>query len=98
MLDCENIDLNELKSDMIIKISFIQHERFMHLIVLVLFSLLLFISLIAFFISGNFGMLSASILMLILLIPYIIHYYFLENSVHKLYYLYDEVIIKKKNK
>ena len=57
----------------------------------ILFALLLFMCLIAFFVSGNLGMLAAAVLMLALLIPYIAHYYFLENGVQKLYKIYDDV-------
>lgn len=82
-------DLAELRSEMLVKIGFMQHERLVHLLVTILFALLMFMSLIAFFISENIGMLAAAALMLALLIPYISHYYFLENGVQKLYSLYD---------
>lgn len=84
-------DFAALKAEMLVKIGFMQHERLVHLLVTILFALLMFMSLIAFFISENIGMLAAAVLMLALLIPYIAHYYFLENGVQKLYSLYDEV-------
>ena len=83
-------DLAELRSEMLVKIGFMQHERLVHLLVTILFALLMFMSLIAFFVSENPGMLAAAALMLALLIPYISHYYFLENGVQKLYALYDK--------
>lgn len=83
-------DLAELRSEMLVKIEFMQHERLVHLLVTILFALLMFMSLIAFFVSENVGMLAAAALMLALLIPYISHYYFLENGVQKLYALYDK--------
>ncbi len=83
-------DLAELRSEMLVKIGFMQHERLVHLLVTILFALLMFMSLIAFFVSDNPGMLAAAALMLALLIPYISHYYFLENGVQKLYALYDK--------
>lgn len=84
-------DFAALKAEMLVKIGFMQHERLVHLLVTMLFALLMFMSLIAFFVSGNIGMLAAAVLMLALLIPYIAHYYFLENGVQKLYSLYDRV-------
>lgn len=82
-------DLAKLRSEMLVKIGFMQHERLVHLLVTILFALLMFMSLIAFFVSGNIGMLAAAALMLALLVPYISHYYFLENGVQRLYTLYD---------
>lgn len=90
-LENENTDFKKLKAELLIKIGFMQHERLIHFLVTILFALLMFMSLIAFFISMNMGMLAAAVLMLILLIPYIAHYYFLENGVQRLYKIYDEV-------
>ncbi len=90
-LESKDTDFCSLKSEMPLKIAFMQHERLIHLIVTVLFALLMFMSLIAFFVSENIGMLAAAALMLALLIPYIAHYYFLENGVQRLYRLYDRV-------
>ena len=90
-LENNSADLAELRSEMLVKIGFMQHERLIHFLVTILFALLMFMSLIAYFISQINGMLAAAALMLILLVPYIAHYYFLENGVQKLYKLYDEV-------
>ncbi len=90
-LDNSDTDFAVLKAEMLVKIGFMQHERLVHLLVTILFALLMFMSLIAFFVSENVGMLAAAVLMLALLIPYVAHYYFLENGVQKLYFLYDKV-------
>ncbi|MDE5859754.1 MAG: hypothetical protein K2H23_05150 [Oscillospiraceae bacterium] len=90
-LENENTDFVKLKSELLVKIGFMQHERLIHFLVTILFALLMFMSLIAFFISQNTGMLASAVLMLILLVPYIAHYYFLENGVQRLYKIYDEV-------
>lgn len=89
-LENSGTDLEQLRSEMLVKIGFMQHERLVHLLVTILFALLMFMSLIAFFVSESIGMLAAAALMLALLIPYISHYYFLENGVQKLYALYDK--------
>ncbi|MBD5146407.1 MAG: hypothetical protein HDT21_10950 [Ruminococcus sp.] len=96
-LEQDGTDTDALASEMLIKIGFMQHERLIHFLVTILFALLMFMSLIAFFVSENIGMLAAAALMLALLIPYIAHYYFLENGVQKLYALYDKAREKCKN-
>lgn len=89
-LEDESSDFEKLKRELLVKIQFMQHERLIHFLVTMLFAVLMFISLAAFLSSGNFGMLAAAALMLILLAPYIAHYYFLENGVQKLYGIYDK--------
>jgi hypothetical protein len=74
------------KNDMRTRISFYQHERFIHLLVMALIALLTLMSFIATAWHTEFLPLAA--LFLVLLVPYIFHYYFLENSVQKLYKLY----------
>lgn len=93
-LDDESTDFAVLKKEMLTKISFMQHERLIHFLVTMLFALLMFICLIGFFVSDNIGILAAAVLMLVLLVPYIAHYYFLENGVQKLYALYDKACEK----
>lgn len=93
-LENSETDLSALKRELLVKIGFMQHERLIHLLVTILFAILLFLCLIAFFVSGNMGMLAAAVLMLALLVPYIAHYYFLENGVQKLYKIYDSVCEK----
>ena len=95
-LENSGTDFSALKEELSVKIGFMQHERLIHLLVTILFALLLFMCLIAFFVSGNLGMLAAAVLMLALLIPYIAHYYFLENGVQRLYKIYDDVCEKLK--
>lgn len=97
-LEDENSDFERLKRELLVKIQFMQHERLIHFLVTILFALLMFISLTAFFVSDNLGMLAAAALMLILLVPYIAHYYFLENGVQELYGIYDKICEKVYNK
>lgn len=93
-LENDGTNFAALKDELSVKIGFMQHERLIHLLVTILFALLLFLCLIAYFVSEISGLLAASVLMLALLIPYIAHYYFLENGVQKLYKLYDSVCEK----
>lgn len=86
--------LNEMKERFFRKISFFQHERFVHLVTCVMVVNALFISLVLIFVSGitSFGV--VSVLLLILTFFYIEHYFFLENSVQKMYKMYDEITDK----
>ena len=87
----ENIGDAFLK-EMLTRIGFYQHERLVHLIVTMTFALM---TMIAFFILMTAYSLPALLLALLFLgltIPYIYHYYFLENSTQKLYKLYYEAL------
>lgn len=73
-------------------IEFFQHERLVHLIVTMTFALLTVMSLgLTFFIPY---MLPLFVLFLALEIPYVFHYYKLENGVQKLERLYREAAEK----
>ncbi|MBN1891455.1 MAG: hypothetical protein JW780_01630 [Clostridiales bacterium] len=74
------------------RILFFQHERLIHLLVLMLFAILTFASVSLVIVTMNLLIGIAAVLLLVLLIPYIVHYYHLENSVQKLYVLYDELM------
>ena len=71
-------------------IEFYQHERLIHLIVTMSFALFMFICLLMVFVAHKVFILPC-VLMLALLVPYVMHYFFLENSVQKLYRIYLEM-------
>lgn len=89
-------DWRETAGRHLTKIAFYQHERLIHLIVTVLFALLEVISVATAVVTNFIGMLLLSVALLILLVPYIGHYYFLENSVQELYLLYDQIVSRQK--
>lgn len=86
------IDWNAVMEEHLQQIAFFQHERLIHLIVTVLFAALEFLAIGFFVVTDNlgFGMLAFSLL--ILLVPYIRHYYLLENEVQKMYGQYDKLL------
>lgn len=84
-------DRVRLKEDLLIQIGFFQHERLIHLIVTVTFALLAFAAMFFTLILDNIGSYLLLALLLLLLIPYIRHYYILENGVQKLYQYYDKL-------
>jgi len=75
--------------DLYKKITFFQHERLIHLIVTMFFVLFTLVFLVLCFKNTLF--LIPTIILLIMIVFYILHYYFLENSVQKLYKIYDKM-------
>ncbi len=84
-------ELETLRADHLVQVSFFQHERLIHLIVTVLFALLEVISLVMVMMSPELFTLLLAVTVLILLLPYIRHYYILENEVQKMYKQYDKL-------
>lgn len=85
------------------QIAFFQHERLIHLIVTVLFALLEFLVILGTVIltamdNTNVALSVMTVLLLVLLVPYIRHYYILENEVQKMYGQYDKMLEKIKEK
>ena len=86
-------DKKELAEKLLVRIGFYQHERLIHLIDTMSFGVFFLLSLILAFSNAYFLALSA--LLLILLVPYIAHYYFLENSTQELYKVYYSLTEEK---
>ena len=78
-------------------IVFFQHERLVHLIVTFFVGIAMVLFFIGFIITENILVFVLFLLLLCLFIPYIFHYYYLENNVQKLYdyYLQNKRITKK---
>lgn len=75
----------------LVQIGFFQHERLIHLIVTVTFALLEILAIILSVLGDSLFSLLLPLVILILLIPYIRHYYILENEVQKMYVQYDRM-------
>lgn len=84
-------ELLKMRAELLERIRFYKHERLVHLIITMAFAVFLLLSLVILYVSRNIWVLALSALFLILLIPYIKHYYFLENSVQKMYLYYYKV-------
>ena len=76
---------------MLKRIALYQHERLIHLLVTLAFGVFFLLGLMMYLIVGGVGLMLLSILFLGLLVPYIKHYYFLENSVQKIYTYYYKI-------
>ena len=81
----------EISKKILVQIGFFQHERLIHLIVTVLFALMAVgvFAICAVKPSIPFFLLEFAIL--ILLVPYIRHYFILENTVQQMYRYYDKI-------
>ena len=73
------------------RIALYQHERLIHLLVTLAFGVFFLLSLLMYLTVGGVGLLTLTILFLALLVPYIKHYYFLENTVQLLYTYYYRI-------
>ena len=91
--DSKETDWCQVLEDHFAQIAFFQHERLIHLILTVTFAVLAILSFGIMLLSGFLPVLGLTGLLLVLLIPYIGHYYTLENEVQKMYQQYDEILI-----
>ena len=85
-------DWQDILQEHMTQIGFFQHERLVHLIVTVTFAILTMLSLVAALMICNPALYALTLLFLVLLIPYIMHYYTLENEVQKMYVQYDRIL------
>lgn len=85
----KKINWENIMKEHLIKISFFQHERFIHLCVTLMYALFALLSLALITVSYIFIIIA--VLFFGFLIPYIFHYFFLENGVQYLYKQYDRM-------
>ena len=93
-LNDENCDLKQLLDYHRNKIAFFAHERLVHLLVMILFAICTVMTILAIVIWEKLTLIPLAVLLLVLLVPYIKHYYFLENTVQEMYRIYDRILEK----
>lgn len=98
LLSRDDLDWEAVIREHLIQISFFQHERLIHLIVTVTFALLEVIVVGCLVMSFTPEVALLALAILVLLIPYIRHYYILENEVQKMYGQYDKMVEKRDHK
>lgn len=76
------------------QLAYFMHERLVHLLVTLTFAILAFGTFFMTCFSFSIGLLVLFAAFLVLLIPYIMHYYLLENSVQYMYRQYDALQVK----
>ncbi len=89
----KNFTREEIENHLI-KIQFFQHERLIHLFVTLFYALFTLISFIICLLHPLLCVIP--ILLLVFLLFYVFHYFFLENTVQYLYKQYDQM--KKREK
>lgn len=94
LLASDDADWEQEIKKHLVQIGFFAHERLVHLIVTVLFALMTMVTILYCNYTGSIIAVALTIALLVLLIPYIMHYYLLENSVQKMYIQYDEMMNK----
>ena len=72
-------------------IGFFQHERLVHEFVMILFALLTVGGFLFLMIVPEIPVLALDVLFFALLVPYVKHYYGLENGVQRLYDVYERL-------
>lgn len=84
----------EMLSEFETKIAYFQHERLIHLMVTLAFAAFLLFEIFCLFILPVDFLVAGVLLVLIffgLTVGYVMHYYFLENSVQKMYHMRDDI-------
>lgn len=74
-----------------VRIGFFSHERIVHMFIMLAFAIFFLLTFFVALIQGTLGIYILAALFLVLLVPYIKHYYFLENSVQKMYLIYNKL-------
>lgn len=87
----DSSEVEQIIREHLIQISFFGHERLIHLIVTCLFAVLTFAVFFIMLFTFNIGLIVLFAALLVLLFPYIRHYYILENGVQKMYVQYDRM-------
>ena len=89
-------ELEEIYSEHLDKIAFMQHERIVHFLVTMMFALVMAIFVVGLIMTQELTLLILITIIMVLLIFYIKHYYFLENTVQEMYRVYDSMLEKRR--
>ena len=84
-------ELEVLRQQASLQIAFFRHERLIHLIVTMTFALMTIMTLIGICLTSYLPLVALIVLLLVLLVPYIRHYYILENGTQTLYRYFDSL-------
>ena len=91
----------EMLSEFETKISYFQHERLIHLMVTLAFATWLLFEIYCLFVLPSEFLIAGILLVLIffgLTVGYVMHYYFLENSVQEMYKMRDKIVTSLQSK
>ncbi len=89
--DPKQEDVARMRREALTQIGFFQHERLVHFLVCILVGLAFFIALGLALYFRTVGLFLLALILLGLLVPYLWHYYFLENTTQRIYVLYNQL-------
>lgn len=93
--DKKTYDYEQIRNEHLTQLEFFMHERLVHLLVTLTFALLAFGTFFMLYLNFEPVLLILLFFIFVLLVPYIMHYFLLENGVQKMYRQYDELVKKK---
>lgn len=94
--DSTDVDWTRVLEEHLVQTSFFQHERLIHLLVTLAFALMELAAALATILWQSVYAAALMLLFLVLLAPYVVHYYHLENGTQRLYTQYDELLKRSK--
>ena len=94
----EDTDWDEEIKNHLVQIKFFMHERLVHELVMILFAIGTVMVILHAVSDPQPGLLILVMAMMVLLVPYVMHYYLLENSVQYMYKQYDKMLEYKTGK
>ena len=86
----------ELLEEHIHQLEWFQHERIVHMFVMLTFAIMTVATIITELVTEFYPLLAAIFLFMVLLVPYIKHYYLMENKCQEMLKQYDEIWKKVK--
>ena len=89
--DGERVDWERVVQEHLVQTAFFQHERLIHLLVTLAFALMELACALVTILSPSLSSAALMLLLLAPLVPYVVHYYHLENGTQRLYAQYDEL-------
>ena len=84
-------DWDAALAEHVTQIRFFQHERLVHLLVTLAFALMTLAAAALCVVAPRWETLALLVLLAALLVPYVVHYYHLENGTQRLYEQYDRL-------
>ncbi|MDD6481832.1 MAG: hypothetical protein PUF65_06165 [Lachnospiraceae bacterium] len=94
--DAKDTDWEAVLDEHLVQIGFFQHERLIHLLVTLAFAFFTILSVLAAVFLQAPMLFGLTIVLMVLLVPYILHYYLLENETQKMYEQYDKILERMK--
>lgn len=92
--DMSEEEWEKLRTEHLTQVGFFQHERLIHLLVTLAFAVIAMMAFLNCITNFMPVLLVLLIALLSLLIPYVRHYYLLENEVQAMYEQYDKIMKK----